>query len=406
MTDASDPAPEQATTEPTDPPARGSHRRAVWSTILASQLVLALLTAGGVFLVHRNLNDNIEEGKPIDHAVEKATPPGVDADAPKRELNILVMGSDSRVGAGNDIDGENADGSQRSDTVILLHVSQDRTNAYGVSLPRDAIIDRPDCKVDGRKVAGEDGVRFNTAFSVGGAQCTVHTVEKLTGVFIDHFLVLDFEGFKDMVDAVNGVEVCIPKEVDDDEHNIHFDAGTQKLSGNQALNYVRERYQLSVTGDIGRMKRQQAFIASMIKKVRSAGTLSQPKKVLDFLDAVTSSIEVDEDLDSVGKLVDLAMDFRGTGLDKIKFITVPIEPDPNNPEVTLVWSDNADELWERIKNDDKLGKDFSAGSIGADDDLGTEGTEDDEPSEDPSVGSGGNGGGADTQERLAAGLCA
>ncbi|MCW2815159.1 MAG: yvhJ [Nocardioides sp.] len=392
-------------TPPADPTVRRTHRRTVWTTILASQLVVALLTSTVVVLAFRGLNDNIAEGKEIEHRVEEVLPEGVSADAPDKPLNILVMGSDSRVGEGNEIDGENSDGTQRSDTVILLHVSQDRTNAYGVSLPRDAIIDRPDCRVDGEDLAGEEGVRFNTAFEVGGPVCTVQTVEELTGIRINHFLVLDFAGFKDMVDAVNGVEVCIPKAVDDAEHDIYFDAGTQTLSGQQALNYVRERSQLSVTGDIGRMKRQQAFIASMIKKVRSAGTLSQPSKVIDFLDAVTSSIQTDDGLDSVGKLVDLAMEVRTTGLDDIKFITVPVEPDPENPLVTLVWSASADALWERIQQDQKLGKDFSAGSIEADDEVGT-----DDPTDDPSTGTGGGGNGGSSEERAAeraaAGLCA
>ncbi|WP_170219459.1 LCP family protein [Nocardioides litoris] len=393
---------------PADDPSRPlppTHRRAVWTTIVASQLVVALLTASGVFWVHRSWNDRIDEGDVVSHVVDK---PETADDGPQGPMNILVMGSDTRVGEGNGIDGENADGSQRSDTVILVHVSADRTNAYGVSMPRDAIVDRPECRVDGKKIEGEDGVRFNTAFSVGGPQCTVQTVEKLTGIYIDHFLVLDFRGFKDMVDAVGGVEVCIPFEVDDPEHDIFFDAGTQTLTGDDALNYVRERYKLSVTGDLGRMKRQQAFIASMISKVSSAGTLSQPKKVIDFVNAVTSSIRVDQDLDSVGKLVDLAMEFRDTGLEAIKFVTVPVVPDPDNPEVTLVWADSADRLWRRIAQDQKLGKDFRADSIGADDGVGTEG-QDDDPS---AGGNGGDGGGnADNraeraEQRRQAGLCA
>lgn len=362
---------------------RNTHRRAVWVTIVATHLVLVLATVGGVVFTLNSLNGNIEDGAAVEHRVEEVLPDGVSEDAKKKPLNILVMGSDSRVGDGNGIDAENDDGSERSDTVILLHVSRDRTNAYGISLPRDAMIDRPDCMVDGETIPGEDYVRFNTAFSAGGPVCTLQTVEQLTGIHIHHFLVLDFAGFKDMVDAVDGVEVCIPTEVDDDEHNIHFDAGTQVLDGDQALNYVRERYQLSVTGDIGRMKRQQAFIASMIKKVSSAGTLSQPTKVYGFLDAVTNSIKVDDGLDSVEKLYDLAMELRRTGPSSIRFITVPILPDPQNPDVTLVWSETADDLWELVKQDQKLGKDFTVGSIRGNDDVGTTDEGDDEPTDSP-----------------------
>ena len=247
---------------------------------------------------------------------------------------------------------------------------------------------------------GEQAALFNTAFTVGGAQCTIQTVEKLTGIYIDHFVTLDFNGFKDMVDAVGGVQVCIPQDVDDDEHDIHFDAGTQELTGQDALNYVRERYVLSVTGDIGRMKRQQAFIASMISKVFSADTLSRPDQVYSFLDAATDSIAVDEDLDSLGALFDLVTQFKHTGLARIKFVTVPFaeyEPDPNR----LIWTPEAEDLWERIRADQRLGEDFSEDSLSADDPVGTT----DGPGSSP--GTGGSGGdGADDEERLAAGLCA
>jgi len=384
--------------------------RTILATIVASQLVLALLTAGGVWWLHGRLNDNIAAGMDIDHRTEKKLPEGAG-----EPLNILVMGSDTRQGAGNAIDGEGADAG-RSDTTILLHVSANRANAYGVSLPRDAMVPRPSCQVDGRTIEGSDGEpeMFNTAYTLGGPQCTVQTVESLTGVYIDHFLVLDFNGFKDMVDAVDGVQVCLPEEVDDAEHDIFLPAGTQDLSGDQALSYVRERYQLSSTGDIGRMKRQQAFIASMVNKVMSAGTLSQPTRIYDFLYAVTGSIRVDRDLDTVGKLFDLARQFQDTGLNKIRFLTVPIEtyePDPNR----LAWTDEADKLWKRIINDQQLGKDFSSDSLTAADpvDPGQGGSDDGSDGSDggtPSTGPGGGGNGsANTEEqaeaRRAAGLC-
>ena len=215
-----------------------------------------------------------------------------------------------------------------SDTTILLHFSADREQAYGVSLPRDAMVARPACQSGDETIPAEDPVQWNTAFALAGPRCTVKMVESLTGIYIDHFVVLDFNGFKAMVDAVNGVEVCIPEDVDDDKHNIHFEAGTQELDGDAALSYVRERYQLSLTGDIGRMKRQQAFIASMANKVMSAGTLSRPARVFNFLSAVTESIRVDEDLDSLAKMADLVMELRGPGLSDIKFLTVPIAEYP------------------------------------------------------------------------------
>jgi LCP family protein required for cell wall assembly len=368
-----------------------AHRRTVLWVVLVTQLILALATAAVVYVGYDKLDGNIPDGEDIEHVV-----------APEVEgpVNILIMGEDTRSGEGNDIDGEAGGGG--SDTTILLHVSEDREDAYAVSLPRDAMVARPQCESGGEKIPGGDPVMFNEAFALAGPKCTVKMVESLTNVYIDHFVVLDFNGFKAMVDAVHGVDVCIPEDVDDDEHNIHFEAGNQELDGDAALNYVRERYVLSVTGDIGRMKRQQAFIASMANKVLSAGTLSRPDRVFSFLSAVTESIKVDADLDSVAKMAALAMDLRGPGLSDIKFLTVPIaeyEPDPNR----LVWTDAAKDLWRRIRQDKPLGPTFSDDSLSADDPVGTaSGSPDttDSPSTGAEVDE------ADAEERLANGLCA
>ncbi len=376
--------------EPMEP----HHRNTVRRAILSSQLVLAVLTAVAVVIGYQQLNGNIGDGEEISHSIEPPEDVGE-----KGPLNILVMGSDSREGEANDLESEGPT-DERSDTTILIHVSADRKDAYGVSLPRDAVVDRPDCEVGGETIPGATATMFNTAFSVGGAQCTIQTVEALTGIYINHFVTIDFNGFKDMVDAVNGVEVCIPKDVDDDERDIHLDAGTQELSGQEALNYVRERHVLSVTGDIGRMKRQQAFIASMVNKVMSARTLSRPDRIYSFLDAATQSIAVDEDLDSLGALSDLAGQFSDTGLAHLKFVTVPFEeyePDPNR----LIWTAEAENLWERIRNDQPLGQDFSEDSLSAADPVGTTpGSGSSSGSGDPSTDS------SDDDQRLAAGLCA
>ena len=273
-----DSSPMSATVTEPDP------RRTVLRVIVTTLVVLALTTAATVMVAYNKLDGGIDQGKDIEHRVK---PVGGDA------LNILVMGSDERAGAGNDI-------GRRSDTTILVHISADRSEVYGVSLPRDALVTRPDCKdADGETVEGDDLQMFNSAFSVGGEVCTVAMVEELTGIYIDHYISLDFNGFKDMVDAVDGVTVCIPEAVDDPEHDIYFDAGTQVLRGQQALNYVRERSQLSANSDIGRMKRPTGSIASMINKVISANTLTKPYRVYNFIEAATTSITPDPELASL-----------------------------------------------------------------------------------------------------------
>jgi LCP family protein required for cell wall assembly len=340
------------------------YRRPVVITIVVTQLVVALVTGLVITVSYKKLDKNFNEGQDIEHKVHKKHLIGGDP------LNILVMGSDSRVGAGNDIDGQTDIGS-RSDTTILVHVSADRKTVYGVSLPRDAMVTRPDCTAaDGKTVPGAKEQMFNAAYSLGGPACTAAQVEALTGLYIDHYVSIDFNGFKDMVDAVHGVTVCIPEDVDDTAHHITLTAGTQQLDGQQALNYVRERYALSSNSDIGRMKRQQAFIASMINKVVSAGTLTRPSRVYNFLKAATASIVTDPGLSSLSKLVNLAWQFRKTSLDDISFITVPFEeypPDPNR----LQWSPAAKGLWKVILNDKPLPKKYREDVISADKPPGT-----------------------------------
>jgi LCP family protein required for cell wall assembly len=335
-----------------------AHRRSVLIVIVVTQLVVALVTGLVITVSYKSLDKKFTEGDPIEHTAKKKHLIGGDP------LNILVMGSDSRVGAGNDIDGQ-TDIGQRSDTTILVHISADRKTVYGVSLPRDALVTRPDCKgEDGKVIPGGDLQFFNAAYSLGGPNCTAKQVEVLTGIYIDHYVSVDFNGFKDMVDAVHGVTVCIPQDVDDSAHGITFHAGTQQLDGQQALNYVRERYVLSANSDIGRMKRQQAFIASMINKVVSAGTLTRPSRVYNFLKAATESVTTDPGLSSLSKLVNLAWQFRRTDLDNISFITVPFEeypPDHNR----LIWSAAAKGLWQVILDDQPLPKRYKEQVISA-----------------------------------------
>jgi LCP family protein required for cell wall assembly len=344
-----------------------SHRRTVLRVVVVTQLVLAILTGAAVNFAYQRLDGDIRSEDITTMLTDR--PEKQEVEGPKEPLNILVMGTDDRSCEGCAIDGEAGGGG--SDTTLLVHVSADRQEAYGISLPRDALVTRPDCTAeDGSTIPGGELEMFNTAFALGGPACTIQTVEQLTGVLIDHYVTVDFNGFVDMVDAVGGVEVCIPKEVDDRAHGIFFEAGTQTLEGRQALNYVRERYVLSANSDIGRMKRQQAFIASMINKVVSAGTLTRPDRVYGFLKAATRSITVDEDLGSIHDLVDLALQFRDTGLGDIEFVTVPIEayePDPNR----LVWTDKAAKLWKRVAKDKPLTRKLDRSSISAKDPVGT-----------------------------------
>lgn len=280
----------------------------------------------------------------------------------KGPINVLVMGSDTREGANGK--GIGGDTPGLSDTTILLHLSANRKFAYGVSLPRDAMVERPACpRKNGRGTDPGGMTQFNAAYAVGGPACTVKTVEHLTGIRINHFVVVDFVGFKSMVNAINGVTVCVPEEVNDTVGHIQLPAGTYKVTGQQALDYVRVRHDLGApTGDIGRMKRQQTFISAMIKKVVSAGTLTNPVRLLKFLDAATNSLTTDPGFANLKQLASLGSSLKNIGLDRVKFITVPWEPWPQDTN-RVAWKPEASQLWRLIRRDRPLTGQFDADAV-------------------------------------------
>jgi LCP family protein required for cell wall assembly len=305
--------------------------------------ILAVIVTTSLYVVIKHLEGNITG---LDISGDLGNRP---EQVIKGPINVLVMGDDTRKGQGPAIGGTTPG---LSDTTILLHLSANRKFAYGVSLPRDAMVQRPSCKT--RNGVDPGGLtQFNAAYAIGGPACTVKTVEQLTGIRINHFVVIKFRGFRNMVDALGGVEVCVPEQIDDDHSNIHLPPGTYKVTGEQALNYVRVRHGVGDNSDVGRMKRQQSFIASMINKVVSAGTLANPIKLYNFLNAATKSLVTDQGFSHLGPLVSLGQSLKHIGLDHIKFITVPFEaypPDPNR----LQWAPEAAQLWQRVKFDKPL----------------------------------------------------
>lgn len=358
---------------PSAPKRKDKSRRThtVLKVIGSAAVVLALCVGMTVAYAYRTLNSNITSIDVADVMTEKS-PEKVQVEGPKQPINIMVMGSDTREGAGNNIDGLVEDG-QRSDTTILLHLSADRKRAYGISIPRDSLVDRDDCRLEDGDVApaGTDEM-WNVAFSVGGPGCTIQQFEQLTGIRIDHFVVLDFSGFQDMVDAVGGVEVCIPETIDDRAHGILLEEGTREISGKEALSYVRTRYAIGDGSDIGRLTRQQAFMSSMAQKVISAGTLANPYKLFNFLDAATKSLTVDQGLSNLTKVAQIGIEFRGIGLDKIQFSTIPWYYPPDDPNRVRWQQPEANRVWDRLKNDEPLTSAQTSEAISANEAPGAE----------------------------------
>jgi LCP family protein required for cell wall assembly len=338
-------------TEPDSRPAPRRHR--LRRTLITVGIVmLTLFVAGGVaaYLAYRNLDQNISAIDPSADLTDrptKATPTATGANEP---LNILLMGSDTRQGQGHGFGNASLLGGARSDTTMLVHLPADRKSALVVSIPRDSMVQIPACKTgDGSTYPAHLGM-FNEAFSLGGPGCTMHTVESLTGIYIDHFMVVDFRGFQSMVDALGGIQVCLPTAIDDPKSHLNLPAGISTVHGTEALAYVRARY-IGNGSDISRITRQQAFLSSVVNKVRSAGTLLNPIKLYKFLDAATKSLTTDPSLAHLSALRDLADQVRSIPPSKITFMTTPWMVDPSDPN-RVVWDTaKTNPLWKAIKTD-------------------------------------------------------
>ncbi|MEU3570570.1 LCP family protein [Kitasatospora sp. NPDC036755] len=327
----------------------------------------ALAILGGGALYYR-LNSNIStfDGDALSRDRPEAAAPDAQGRTP---VNVLLIGSDSR-GNGNSDLGGGGDGGARSDTAILLHVYADHKHAVGISIPRDSLVTIPPCKLpNGKWTKEQNNVMFNSAFSVGDSDqgnpaCTQNAVEKLTNLRVDHTIVVDFSGFASMTKAVGGVEVCLPADIHEGDLNpnlgrkgkLIFPKGKQKVEGQSALDYVRVRHGIGDGSDIGRTKRQQAFLSSLIKEVKSRGM--DPTTLLPLADAATKSLTVDPGLGSAAKLLSFAMELKDVDLHDIKFLTVPWRYE--GPRVALVHPD-VDQLWAALKADRTIdGQDASA----------------------------------------------
>ncbi|WP_233289148.1 LCP family protein [Kitasatospora sp. MBT63] len=317
--------------------------------------LLSLVLLAGVVVYHRlNGNLRIFDGDALSRDRPAAGGPDAQGRTP---VNVLLIGSDSRDGANRDLGGGVESGA-RSDTTILLHVYADHRHAVGVSIPRDSLVDIPPCMLpDGKWTRQQTGATFNSAFEVGGSAdgnpaCSQNTVEKLTGLRVDHTIVVNFSGFASMTSAVGGVEVCVPKPVYEGDLNpnlgrpgrLLFPQGKQRVQGQAALDYVRLRHGIGDGSDIGRTKRQQAFLGSLLRQIKGVGM--NPATLLPLADAATGSLVVDPGLGSAVKLLDFALSLRDIELADARFLTVPWRY--QGSRVALVQPD-ATQLWAALR---------------------------------------------------------
>ncbi|MEU3250844.1 LCP family protein [Streptomyces sp. NPDC006997] len=325
---------------------RGGRRTGVLVAAWAAAGVVVLGGAGAGY-VYLKLNGNLESVD-IDHALGTDRPTKVDDGSE----NILVLGSDTRSGSNKALGGGADDGSARSDTAMVVHVHEGHRKASVVSIPRDTLIDRPECTdTDGDVHHAVRGVMFNSAYSTGGAACAVKTVESLTGIRMDHYLEVDFSGFRKLVDELGGVRVTTTEDIRDPESHLDLGAGTHRLTGEQALGLVRTRHGVGDGSDLGRIQLQQAFLKALVEQVGDVGLLTSPKKLYDLADTATQAVTTDSDLGSVNSLMSFAAGLKGIGADHMTMVTMPVRYDPADPDRVVVAEKHADRVWKALKQD-------------------------------------------------------
>ena len=311
----------------------------IWGASSLAFLLVAVAGSGYVILKHFNANLEQDDIRGLLGAQPVNLHPQAE--------NIMVLGSDSRQGLSK------AYGSglvtDQSDTLMIIHIPADRKWAEVMSIPRDSYVNIPACEMGNGHMSAPQQFKINEAFAIGnldgnhtalGVACTVKTIEQDTGIFINHFVVVNFTGFKSMVAALGGVYECNPTPINDPNSSLHLAAGTHLLTPAQALGYVRARYTLGDGSDLERIGRQQAFMSSLVSRVKSE--LLNPIAIYNFLDATTKSLTVDSQLGGITGLYNLGESLRGIPSSKIAFFTVP-----NIPRGDVVPGDTANILWKQ-----------------------------------------------------------
>ncbi|MFD4698047.1 LCP family protein [Streptomyces niveus] len=321
----------------------GARRRAT-TLVVWSAAALVLVGGSGLGYVYFKLNGNIQ-GVDINARLGTDRPVNVD----NGSMDILVLGSDSRSGANSEYGADQ--GGARSDTAMIVHVDEGHKSASVVSVPRDTLVERPDCETDNGTAAGAQRAMFNTAYEVGGPACAVKTVEKMSGIRMDHYIEVDFTGFKQLINDLGGVKITTKEAIDDPDSHLKLEPGPHTLDGEQALGLVRTRHSVGDGSDLGRIQLQQAFIKALINQVKEIGLLSSPKKLYEIGDTATRAITPDSELDSVKELVSFAGGLKNLGASDVNMITLPVQYDPADPNRVVPLEKASQQVWDALRAD-------------------------------------------------------
>jgi LCP family protein required for cell wall assembly len=334
---------------------RGKHRILKWTAGGLSVIVLG--TAGAGWLYYQHLNGNIHKD---DLTLGQKMAPHKKNAAGQTATNILLLGSDSRKSKEDQRLGgarQDADRPPLADVQMLVHLSADRTNASVISIPRDTRVNIPTCvdKGDGQTYPAAEAT-INQTLGRGGPGCTVATWYQLTGIPIDHFMMLDFDGVVKMADAVGGVPVCVDANVYSKDSLGHgsglkLTKGTHSVKGVQALQWLRTRYGFEDNTDIGRTHAQHMYMNSLFRQLKAGTKLTDPGQLMDLAEASTKALTVDRGLGTVKKLFDLGQQLKKIPPNHITMTTMPWVWDPTNNAHVVPRPGDAAKLFSLVRDD-------------------------------------------------------
>ncbi|MFF3244463.1 LCP family protein [Streptomyces sp. NPDC002870] len=328
---------------------RGKRRILRWVASVLSLLILG--TAGAGYLYYERLNSKLKKD---DLTLGDKMPEHQANSAGQTPLNILLIGSDARDSKENQQLGgakSTFGGQPLADVQMLLHLSADRSNISVISMPRDTVVKIPECKdPDTDKTYAATGWTLtNESLGRGGPGCTVATWYALTGITIDHFMMIDFAGVVSMADAIGGVPVCVEKNVysrnsTGQGSGLKLEAGTHPVKGEQALQWLRTRYGFGDGTDLARTRAQHMYMNSMVRELRRNTKLTDPNKLRKLAEAAIGALTVDKGINSVRQLFDLGEELKSVPTARITMTTMPnfyserpgfagkVEPQPGDAE--------------------------------------------------------------------------
>ena len=335
-------------------PKRGRVVLAVFSVMLLT--VVSLMGFNG-WLLNTKLKDN--SVKIVAENVKPGSTPPPAFTTIKDGFTMVIVGNDS--GDGDPQYGQRT--AILNDVNIVLHLSPGWEQATVLAFPRDTFVDFEPCTDPETGVTHPGGVdKLNSALSRGGLNCVVQTLNNITGQNIDKALMVGFKGVIELSNAVGGVEVCTTEPIDDPHANLHLDAGTHTLQGDQALAFLRTRYGVGDGSDLSRISNQQIYLSSLLRTIKSKDTLTNINKVYNLANAVANNAVLSENLTDLTTLANIAYSLKDLNLDKVNFVQVPTHYSGNGVEITYPA---AEDLFVNVFTDQQIKLTGGTGSVGS-----------------------------------------